>query len=1581
MKSYGIQIICNNIGVLCVLIVGIQALAAFPVGDLNRNFLVDIDDLVLFAQQWMLSPDCFGAPGCGDLEGDDTVSIEDFALVAQNWQQRGQITLVINELMASNDSTLEDPDEPGEYPDWIEIYNYGADTIQLSGMYLQDDNNLWQVPAGVSIQSGQYVLFWADDDDEQGDTHTTLKLDKDADEVTLLAYDGQTIVDTVSFAGQSNDISYGRYSDASDNWYTMETPSPGGSNNVGMAGEVYFSRLSGTFTSSFSLTLSTLSATAQIRYTTNGTIPTPSSFLYSGPITVNNTQARRIRARAYVSGLAPGPVTSHYYIPLAADAQGFTSNLPIVVIDTYSIGIDRTLRMVSSVFIDTDKDTGLADIKDIPEHAGRAGLKIRGESSDVWPKKHYALELWDENDTDSKASLFGMPSESDWTLNNPYGDKTLIRNILAYKWANDIGQGFAAPGTKLVEMFVNEGGGNCSYADYRGVYVLTEKIKVSENRLDIGNLAAGDNTEPEISGGYILRIDKDYSNIYEEFNTNANLVTNGEGQGFQYFDPDQFTLTAMQKNWIWSHFNEYESVLNSGTFNDPINGYAEYIDVESFIEFDLIAELFKEADNFNYSTYLYKEKNGKIIFGPQWDYNFSSGNASIFNPWSYPEYFARADTSEGWFNYYRPAYGWHRRLLTDNDYKLRTADKWFEHREDKLSDAQVAADIDYYYTLLDSDGPLVNTAGTPADRNFAKWNILNTYQWCNYYYGYNASRPEQGNLPHTYKMETEWLKNWFNGQGAPAAGERYLATHSDRLGHLDALWQSDRNICAPPTLSINGTPMNLGGQVDIGDILTISASCPGIIYYTTDGTDPRTWTISNSVPPFNTVLVAEGAAKAVLIPSGPVSDDWKGGNEPFDDSNWNNYTFVPGKPGSVGYENSSGYEYLISYDVKSYLLGNNNTQSCLIRIPFTVDAGQLSDMTYLTLRMRYDDAFVAYINGIEVYRSPLVPEPLLWSSASTDFADPDATNLVDYDISGHLGPLQSGNNILTIHALNSGSTSSDFLISIQLEAGAVGSGGITSGGAISPAAVPYTSPVTLTRSECIKARLKNGANWGALNKAYYSVGPVADNLRITEIMYHPADPNHEFVEVQNIGTTAVNLAWVKFTDGIDFTFPDISLGAGQYAVVVRNQAAFEALYGTGITVAGQFTGALDNGGEEIVLRDAFGAEILDFDYSDDWYPVTDGAGFSLNIINSSDPDPNHWDEKDAWQASSVIHGSPGAANPPNVVPNEAIVINEVLTHSNSYPNDWIELHNTTGSAVVIGGWFLSDDRDNLKKYRIAAGQSIPPYGYKVFTEDDNFGALSTDPGRLAGFGLSEVGEEVCLSSGTGGNLAGGYSVWEEFEAAEPEISFGRYVKSAAAGYDVDFVAMQSRTYQAANTTGPLVEGVVITEIMYNPAVIQDQLGEYIELKNRTASAIGLFDAANPSNTWKFTKGVDFTFPLGVSIPAGGRILVVRTDPDIFRFLHPAVPGGAAVYGPFVDSELENDGEKIELSRPTAPEPGGFVPYVRVEQVNYSDGIHPLGDDPWPASADGRGDSLHRITASDYANDVANWSAGTPTPGS
>ena len=152
-------------------------------------------------------------------------------------------------------------------------------------------------------------------------------------------------------------------------------------------------------------------------------------------------------------------------------------------------------------------------------------------------------------------------------------------------------------------------------------------------------------------------------------------------------------------------------------------------------------------------------------------------------------------------------------------------------------------------------------------------------------------------------------------------------------------------------------------------------------------------------------------------------------------------------------------------------------------------------------------------------------------------------------------------------------------------------------------------------------------------------------------MYHPAktgnpdDPNTEYVELTNIGAETINLNLVRFTNGIEFTFAGTELKPGGYCLVVKDSAAFEARYGPGLPVAGQYTGSLANDGERIELVDAIGRTIHNFKYDDDWYDRTDGPGHSLTIVDATQTDLETWSQKDAWCPSTHLHGSPGVADP------------------------------------------------------------------------------------------------------------------------------------------------------------------------------------------------------------------------------------------------------------------------------------------------------------------------------------------------
>jgi len=271
--------------------------------------------------------------------------------------------------------------------------------------------------------------------------------------------------------------------------------------------------------------------------------------------------------------------------------------------------------------------------------------------------------------------------------------------------------------------------------------------------------------------------------------------------------------------------------------------------------------------------------------------------------------------------------------------------------------------------------------------------------------------------------------------------------------------------------------------------------------------------------------------------------------------------------------------------------------------------------------VQYDDGFVAFINGQRIdYRnfSGNLDDPDWNANAS---AGHEASGSFDtFDVTDDLGKLQVGGNILAIQGMNTNMSSSDFIINVELVAGE----STSSGGSISPSAVMYTGAWTLNKSTQVKTRMLYGQTWSALTEATFAVGPLALNLRITEIMYHPQDrndpndPNEEFIELKNIGSTAVNLNLVKFTNGIDFTFGDIELAPDDHVVVVKEREAFEAAQPdfSGL-LAGEYSGSLSNAGEKIELQDAAGQTILEFQYDDDWREVTDGQGHSLTIIDAA----------------------------------------------------------------------------------------------------------------------------------------------------------------------------------------------------------------------------------------------------------------------------------------------------------------------------------------------------------------------------
>jgi hypothetical protein len=362
------------------------------------------------------------------------------------------------------------------------------------------------------------------------------------------------------------------------------------------------------------------------------------------------------------------------------------------------------------------------------------------------------------------------------------------------------------------------------------------------------------------------------------------------------------------------------------------------------------------------------------------------------------------------------------------------------------------------------------------------------------------------------------------------------------------------------------------------------------------------------------------------------------------------------------------------------------------------------------------------------------------------------------------------------------------------------------------------------------------------------------------------------------------------------------------------------------------------------------------------------------------------------QAAIVSFPSTPSPAASNRLPIGTVVINEVLSHSDPPLEDAIELHNTTASPVDIGGWFLSDDADRLKKFRIPDGTVLPPGGFKVFYEFQ----FNADTNSPASFSLNSArGDDVYLSvADANGNLTG-YREHVDFGAAENDVSFGRH----AAGDRVVFTALSRRTFGADNPSSvdefrsgpglanapPRIGPVIISEIMYHPAgeAAENRAHEeFIELHNVTGAPVPLFDPANPGNTWRLRDAVEFDFPPKVTLPARGYVVVVNfnpgTDAERSSAFQSRYGGNAVLIGPY-GGRLDNEGEDLKLYKPDPPQtaPGAdfvFAPYILVDRVDYSD------DPPWPMAADGAGSSLQRVDALTFGNDPANWFADGFTPG-
>jgi hypothetical protein len=418
-------------------------------------------------------------------------------------------------------------------------------------------------------------------------------------------------------------------------------------------------------------------------------------------------------------------------------AQPFTSsNLPIVVINTNGQPIVDEPKINADMGIIYNGE-GVRNYLTDPfnDFNGRIGIEIRGSSSQMYPKKQYSVETRDFAGEDSAVSLLGLPKEADWILYAPYSDKTLLRDVLAYRLFNDMGR--YATRSRYCEVVIN--------GNYMGVYVLLERIKRDKNRVDISKLEPSAISGDSLTGGYIIKIDKP-DGIANESWSSAYPPYPGASQKIRYIYhyPKPANINSAQRNYIRGYITAFENSMNSPYYNDSINGYRKMIDVDSFVDYFLHNELTKNVDAYRISSYMHKDKDskgGKLVMGPVWDYNIALGNGDYYRVWSATGWHIDYLTSNSSFlsnDQFQVPFWW-KKLYEDPYFRNKVRARWEELKQTVFTKDKLFSYIDSLTTFFDE----------ARIRNFQRWPILGIYVWPNYYIG------------QTYQDEINFLKKFI----------------------------------------------------------------------------------------------------------------------------------------------------------------------------------------------------------------------------------------------------------------------------------------------------------------------------------------------------------------------------------------------------------------------------------------------------------------------------------------------------------------------------------------------------------------------------------------------------------------------------------------------------------------------------------------------------------------------------------------------------------------------------------------------------------------------------------------------------
>ena len=1096
----------------------------------------------------------------------------------------------ISEFMARNQST----EVPGAvndvFDDWIEISNTGASAVSLDGWHLTDDPGIpfkWSFPA-VEIPSGGFLIVFASGSgtpDANDNLHANFQISSGGDYLALTDPDLNTVFELPAeggtFPDQFPDVSYGlvdglpRY---------LKNPTPGAANDPEeffWVEDTNFSVRRGVYTEAFTVEITSATEDAEIRYTLDSSLPTKTNGeVYSAPIPIDTTTV--LMARAFKDGFEPTNVDAQTYIfPASVARQEAPADYP----SSWSGEPNADYEVDPDVALSDDyRDRFLQGLRALPvvsvsmpvdDMFGSRGLYSRTTSS---IEMHASAEYFRPSpDVDGVNAESGFKLECGVRMQGgaSRNPSSSIKHSMSLRFREQYGTD------------------ELNYPLFDAEDAVTRFNSIHLRAMYNNSWIHRDSGQQRRAT--MIRDQWMRDTLIEMGNPDAghghycHLFLNGLYWGV-------YNIHERLEN---AHYAAYFGIEDDSTVENvtPPERPSTYRELQTAVRAEDWDEIVMRMDVDNYIDYYITEHfghNDDLKTDGNWR---AAGGGSSGSLWRF--------------------YVWDSERVLENVRNTNNLGK----SQDGAEFIRNLEDIPQFQRRF-SDRLHMHLApggALSSEACLARWNkyaeMLDVAIVC------ESARWGDDRRSRPYTRDNEWI-----AEVNKIREDFFPSEEPNRTSYFKSKWERDEwrggdipKYVEGPAFLVDGAVTG-GGVLESGKMISFDTS-GGTVYYTLDGSDPAGGTDVGE----SKILLPERVPATAFVPlDGSLGNSWQ--LPDFDDSGW-----LSGMT-AVGFD----YPDLTGLDSSS-MKGVN--ASIFVRVPLEIaDQAALDSIGSLTLNMKYEDGFVAYMNGVEI-ASANAPDALEWNSnATASNSDSNAQIFEEFEASAGVAALTVGTNTLAIQLMNVSTGGSDALAMPQLTFQEAASDGTL-----------FTEPVALAGSTTVKARSFGASGWSALQSGLFIVEPIVGlgDIAISEIDYHPADPTEpefnvglaltvpqtfdeddfEFTELENTSGHVINLFGLQFTDGISLTLGSFVLQPGGRAVVVRNREAFVARYGDSVPIAGVYEGSLANGGESIALASISGETLITIDYNDGdpWPLAADGDGSSLVLTAGADPSlPASW---------------------------------------------------------------------------------------------------------------------------------------------------------------------------------------------------------------------------------------------------------------------------------------------------------------------------------------------------------------------